>query len=145
MKTPSAENASHTPGANRYTEDDHFEDDAFVDKDPNAMDWEPISSYGKRNSPQTRSANDGTWLRQQRFFPPEEPTGLENLLMHTRLVDDDDVKKQQQLRRKSAAHVRWNWAWVYSLSIIPLLVLLSSLWWRGGLASEASEPASLQI
>ncbi|KAH9950432.1 Ima1 N-terminal domain-containing protein [Amylocystis lapponica] len=75
------------------------EDDSPVhEHDPNAMDWSPIPpaktrpSASMQNGHPTSSAreDDGAWLRPQRFFAPEEPTGLENLFARTiRLVDDE--------------------------------------------------------
>ncbi|KLO20762.1 hypothetical protein SCHPADRAFT_992074 [Schizopora paradoxa] len=143
-----SENTNSRGGEVNYYPDDDHDDDTFAAKDPNAMDWEPIATTNsaKRNPQQTRRTDDGVWLRQQRFFPPEEPTGLETLLMHTRLVDDEDVK---QRGRRNPTHVRWNWTLVYSLSIVPILVLLLSLWWRGALpyrnTNRASEPLPLQL
>jgi hypothetical protein len=44
------------------------------------IDWSPIEPSG---------ANDPSqWLRPQRFFPPEQSTGLEGLFQRTRLAED---------------------------------------------------------
>ena len=97
---------------------DHDEEDK---PDSNAMDWEPVSAVDER-----KSASNSIELRQQKFFPPEEPTGLESLLMRTRLVDEEGesaVKNRVEVKK-------WNWPLVYSVSIVPLVALLIALWLR---------------
>jgi hypothetical protein len=80
------------------------------DRDPNAMDWSPIKpaksppqrrslkmtggvgSGGLQRQQVTRTTgqwNDGSWMRPQRFFVPEEPTGLEGLFEQTISLSDD--------------------------------------------------------
>lgn len=100
-------------------------------RDQDAMDWEPLSPKVQRtqyNGP--RPTDDGSWLRQQRFFPPEEPTGLEGLLMRTRLVDEDEnttaLPNAQRASRRELR--RWHWGWVYSISAVPVLILIATLW-----------------
>ncbi|KAI0788511.1 Ima1 N-terminal domain-containing protein [Abortiporus biennis] len=76
------------------------------EKDPDAMDWSPtsspvklpsIDSYRKRPAP---LAAEGSWIRQQTFFAPEEPTGLESLFANTiKLADGDDIFKKDGKRR----------------------------------------------
>lgn len=86
--------------------------------DPNAMDWSPIAPTNNRRSVVkmtngqvqqyhypgrqqrhqhqqlktngNRRWDDGNWLRPQRFFVPEEPTGLEGLFEQTISLSDDD-------------------------------------------------------
>ncbi|KAI5124150.1 hypothetical protein M0805_000960 [Coniferiporia weirii] len=112
------------------------------ERDPDAMDWEPPSpsTAGRVATAKTnKNIDDGSWLRQQRFFPPEEPTGLEGLLMRTRLIDEDDAQMySHELKRdpdptNSAMILRWHWGWVYSVSILPVVVLLVGLWLGGRL------------
>jgi len=55
-----------------------------------SMDWAPIDS-----SP-AKQQTDNSWLRPQRFFAPENFTGLENLLSRTQLVDEDDMMQVDQ-------------------------------------------------
>ncbi|KAI0815070.1 Ima1 N-terminal domain-containing protein [Irpex lacteus] len=45
---------------------------------------------GKTNGNGNRRWDDGSWLRPQRFFVPEEPTGLEGLFEQTISLSDDD-------------------------------------------------------
>lgn len=68
-------------------------------EDPDAMDWTPTNPSTKKDrvNPSLRAGSapvhsgqgDGEdlVLRRQRFFPPEEPTGLEGLLSKTALVE----------------------------------------------------------
>ncbi|KAI0932064.1 hypothetical protein AcW1_000708 [Taiwanofungus camphoratus] len=122
------------------------DDDASLVQDPDAMDWSPIRPSSP-NKPYTGWVNvsaqdDGTWLRPQRFFAPEEPTGLENLFAKTiRLADDDQVNrerkgtsedrsKRQQARLRTLARI---WPLVAALLLIPLIgiayrVLQHSRW-----------------
>ena len=111
------------------------------DSDPDAMDWEPISPLKRTQArPQSlvagapgaaqrprKSKDDGTWLRAQKFFPPEEPTGLEGLFMRTRLVDEDEQRVRSM---NSVGGRRWKWGWVYSVSVVPVVGILVGLWMR---------------
>ena len=69
-------------------------------EDPDAMDWTPTnpSPNKERMNPFLRAGSapvrsrdgegeDDIVLRRQRFFPPEEPTGLEGLLGKTVLAE----------------------------------------------------------
>lgn len=76
-------------------DDDDDDDDGIVNsrrRDPNAMDWSPTipSPQKQRPNGQARTHDDGSWLRPQRFFAPEEPTGLESLFSTTIKLSDDD-------------------------------------------------------
>ncbi|THH10167.1 hypothetical protein EW145_g1520 [Phellinidium pouzarii] len=102
-------------------------------RDPDAMDWEPASPAVARSKINNRTEDDGSWLRRQRFFPPEEPTGLESLFMRTRLVDEDDAQISSSHRHVgfdgTVPNVCWHWGWgVYSASALPVIVLLGGLW-----------------
>ncbi|KZT72799.1 hypothetical protein DAEQUDRAFT_808781 [Daedalea quercina L-15889] len=64
-------------------------------RDPDAMDWTPTIPSPQKQTPQDpnvqgRSHDDGSWLRPQRFFAPEEPTGLESLFSTTIKLSDDE-------------------------------------------------------
>ncbi|KAH8119948.1 Ima1 N-terminal domain-containing protein [Phellopilus nigrolimitatus] len=108
-------------------------------RDPDAMDWEPATPAAKQQQQKRASQDDGSWLRRQRFFPPEEPTGLEGLLMSTRLLDedgDDPSSYERTAGAQSSAQtkmrgVRWRWGWVYSASVLPILVLVGGMWASG--------------
>jgi hypothetical protein len=67
-------------------------------EDPNAMDWTPtnpskegVNPFLRAGSAPVRSRHgegeEEVVLRRQRFFPPEEPTGLEGLLGKTVLTE----------------------------------------------------------
>lgn len=108
-------------------------------RDPDAMDWEPASPAKQAQAQahaRSTSTDDGSWLRRQRFFPPEEPTGLEGLLMRTRLLDEDEAARTERAHAQlrgggaGAGAVRWHWGWVYSASVVPVAVLLVGLWIR---------------
>lgn len=62
------------------------------EQDPNAMDWSPTVSPAKQGPHVSlKRDNNGFILRPQKFYAPEEPTGLENLFEKTiRLADGDD-------------------------------------------------------
>jgi len=67
--------------------------------DPDAMDWTPtdpspkkerVNPFLRAGSAPVRSQYEGEdelLLRRQKFFPPEEPTGLEGLLSKTALTE----------------------------------------------------------
>ncbi|KAF9029251.1 hypothetical protein BDZ89DRAFT_986161 [Hymenopellis radicata] len=96
--------------------------------DMDAMDWTPTS--GGPPKPQS----DSFWLRPQRFFAPENPTGLEGLFERTRLGGggDDVTMKDASTQESSNAVVvhLWSWWWVYALSILPVMLLLLFQRWR---------------
>lgn len=74
-------------------------DDKKEAEDPDAMDWTPTNPFPKeRMNPFLRGGSapvrsrhgegeEELVLRNQRFFPPEEPTGLEGLLSKTILAE----------------------------------------------------------
>ncbi|KAF9822098.1 hypothetical protein IEO21_00092 [Rhodonia placenta] len=102
-------------------------------RDPDAMDWSPIRPPPSRDRPHVLNGRshfgqdeDGNLLRPQRFFAPEEPTGLESLFANTiRLADDE----QENAKRQAAiAKGRHQWPWVVALSVIPLLGVAYKLW-----------------
>lgn len=107
------------------------EPEVNIRHDPDAMDWEPVTPYNNVVKPGNTSSNDGTLLRPQRFFPPEEPTGLEHLLMRTRILDDGEGKLGSVSGNVHNGYTdRWNWVWVYSISSVPVAALLIGLWLR---------------
>ncbi|KAL5535747.1 hypothetical protein ACEPAF_3841 [Sanghuangporus sanghuang] len=118
-------------------EDDEDEEDGLPrrmrPRDPDAMDWEPATpakqALAAQKNSRCRSTDDGTWLRQQRFFPPEEPTGLEGLFMRARLMDEDDAAARRA-RGSATPKRKIKWAWVYSASVVPVIAVLVALWFR---------------
>ena len=72
-------------------------------EDPDAMDWTPTNPSPKKErvNPFFRAGSDPIRsrhgeeeelvLKRQKFFPPEEPTGLEGLLSKTVLAEPPSV------------------------------------------------------
>jgi hypothetical protein len=99
---------------------------------PDAMDWTPTDPSIHHNTSTSKSRCtqnvtpepecDGLWLRPQRFFPPEQPTGLETLFAQTKLSTDNDANGHTRRQRI------WNWAWVYGMSLIPLAGVAFKAW-----------------
>ncbi|KAI6108448.1 hypothetical protein EDD16DRAFT_81692 [Pisolithus croceorrhizus] len=54
------------------------------------MDWTPTNPSPSKPGKKSVNDEDGSWLRPQRFFPPEQPTGLEALFAGTKLEDTDN-------------------------------------------------------
>ncbi|KAI0801152.1 hypothetical protein C8Q74DRAFT_470794 [Fomes fomentarius] len=100
--------------------------DDSEDRDPDAMDIDPASPVKK-----PIRDDDGSWLRPQRFFAPEEPTGLENLFARTIRLGEDtsgqngNVVQGGQNRRQGSRHtggeVLRDWRIWLALPIVPLL------------------------
>ena len=94
------------------------------DRDPDAMDIDPASPMKKPNRD-----DDGSWLRPQRFFAPEEPTGLENLFARTiRLVDTSDQSgpgtqySRRDLSRRTRRGFIRDWRMWLVMGLVPVLV-----------------------
>lgn len=75
--------------------DDAMDEDDERERDPDAMDWTPASPAAP---PRTRTEN--VLLRPQRFFPREEPTGLESLFAETIKLSDDDIARLEEQQRR---------------------------------------------
>ncbi len=60
------------------------------------MDWTPAKG----------GMQEEGWMRPQRFFPPSDPTGLEDLLSRTQIDDGD--RRRQTMNFKLAEMVGWN-------------------------------------
>ncbi|KAF8560218.1 hypothetical protein OG21DRAFT_1452054 [Imleria badia] len=103
-----------------------------VDESPDedAMDWTPTnpSPVKVKNAVDD---NDGAWLRPQRFFPPERPTGLESLFANTKL-DDGDAHSA-----KPTTLVLWNAKTIacsmvtITIILIPLSTVVYHRWMKG--------------
>lgn len=105
------------------------------DEDENAMDWTPTVPSPAKLRKIIDDNDDGSWLKPQRFFPPERPTGLESLFAGTKL-DDRDQKLSSSThptRSQATLHLfakRWWWVGAASLALIPLGAL-AFRFWRG--------------
>jgi hypothetical protein len=132
-------------------------DTEMVDDD--AMDWTPTSPQRPERSATALASNptpsqtflervragqhggdDGTWLRPQRFFPPEQPTGLEMLLAKTGLTDvvgptntdgvgvtRRDVGLWDSSVRQGLAQA-WPFRWVCVGCLVPLIGVVWHAW-----------------
>ena len=106
------------------------DDDDERKPDPDAMDIDRSSPVKLRNE-------DGHLLRPQRFFAPEEPTGLENLFARTiRLADTSEQNgragRSTSVRgfassRMVGSLLRDRRIWL-SLAIVPLLAFGYKAW-----------------
>lgn len=87
--------------------------------DEDAMDWTPtIPSPAKSKK---NADDDGAWLRPQRFFPPERPTGLESLFANTKL-DDGEGPSVKPIT--SAQKGLWNAKLVGRLVVAVAVILI---------------------
>jgi hypothetical protein len=118
--------------------DDKMDEDQSRDADAMDVDWSPKSSKVTSKFGTYSTADDGSWLRPQRFFAPEHPTGLESLLAKTGLADEG-VSMGASGRSRT---LRWNWGLVYIGSLIPLLGIAYKAWgWRS--REVAASPSML--
>jgi len=103
-------------------DNDRMDEDVNVD----TMDWTPTTPSSLPNKGKQMLNDDGSWLRPQRFFAPEHPTGLEGLFEQTKLVDDD-TDRSESGGRVDVGTI-WNWWWVYILSFVPLAGIAYKAW-----------------
>lgn len=96
------------------------------------MDWTPTTS----GDASRKADNDASWLRPQRFFVPEKPTGLEGLLESAKIQEDPmDLDPQVTARRgrnfQALTSHLWKWGPFYILFIgvcIGIFTLQRSGW-----------------
>ncbi|KAL1762324.1 Ima1 N-terminal domain-containing protein [Schizophyllum commune] len=112
-----------------------------MDEDEMAMDWTPTDPAAARR--QRRDEDDGSYIRPQRFFAPEQPTGLEGLLEKTRLEDvpmeidsSDHVANVRDTIRRLAQRVAVNWQVCLLVLGIPVLLAMG---WRMWVMREAAK------
>ncbi|KAJ7092564.1 Ima1 N-terminal domain-containing protein [Mycena epipterygia] len=103
-----------------------FPVDSKPDADEMDVDWTPADSKGKASA--SAQSSDALWLRPQRFFAPEAPTGLEGLFERTKLVDDVTMADATSRPASRPSGKAWNWWWVYASSLIPLAGLAYKAW-----------------
>ena len=91
------------------------------------MDWTPTTTSAFTTNAKLAMETDN-WLRPQRFFAPEKPTGLEGLLEGARIQDDlmvvDTPTERLHLRNKICSMLMkhlWHWGATYLLSLAGLL------------------------
>lgn len=122
--------------------DDMDEEEPERERDPNAMDWTPTSSPAKRNkgkhqngSAAGNEGNSNSWLlRPQRFFAPEEPTGLETLFARTISLSDMDQPHSngagKNTRGRFGTRQPWYWGVVIGVAVVPLLAAIAYKIWE---------------
>lgn len=112
------------------------DDEPQKSKDPDAMDWTPIKpSSSQVPNGHAHQYDDGSWIRPQRFFAPEEPTGLENLFANTvKLADDapgggpqppSGVRKREQSPRSIVT-----WMLLSAIGTAAVVTALYFVWDR---------------
>lgn len=85
------------------------------------MDWTPThaeqpaatSTFAQQ---QRRANEDDGWLRPQRFFAPEKPTGLEGLFESAHIQDEPMPMQPPEAPTHMSTHL-WKWGAFYTLSI----------------------------
>ncbi|KAJ3821804.1 Ima1 N-terminal domain-containing protein [Lentinula raphanica] len=107
-----------------------------ADEPDDKMDWSPTNpEAAKHSNPPPASSDgsdDGWWLRPQRFFAPEKPTGLESLFEKTKLVDDVPMK-DNRASSTNGTNSRWRthietWWWLYTGVLVLSMGLFLKLW-----------------
>ena len=86
------------------------------------MDWTPIHPQGTSDRVQDREG----WMRPQRFFPPEQPTGLEDLFEKARL-DVEEHAENQDRRREQTTEKDELYESAWFLGGIVVIVLVAGL------------------
>jgi hypothetical protein len=93
------------------------------DDDPDAMDWTPTNPSPKKTN-STIDYNEEVVVKPQHFFPPEQPTGLENLLSRTTLVEvSESAHNPSWTIRTTASEVKWYY-WVCALGFVPVVAFV---------------------
>lgn len=80
-------------------------------KDDDLMDWSPSEAYDQQRT--SYEVQDDSWMRPQRFFVPEKPTGLEGLFERTLLVRDEPASGRQS--KVNLIRGLYDWWWIYFL------------------------------
>ncbi|KXN83863.1 Integral inner nuclear membrane protein ima1 [Leucoagaricus sp. SymC.cos] len=124
-------------------------DDDDMNEDENAMDWTPTDPRAAASRKRKNNANqsEDVWLRPQKFFAPEKPTGLESLFARTTLEDDammvDDPEESTSGGSIFTRHFK-RWWWIYATVIIPVIVaVVVRRVWHLEITITSSEKASI--
>lgn len=98
---------------------------ANTDRDSDEMDWTPANGIDSKGKQKEAVSDDASWLRPQRFFAPEKPTGLEGLFERTK-IDDDAMSVDGATQLSLGAWLNWNWLWlICALILVPLAAALA--------------------
>jgi hypothetical protein len=95
------------------------------------MDWTPTDprAAASRKRKNVAKQSEDVWLRPQKFFAPEKPTGLEGLFARATLQDDAmmvDVPEEYStasgsILAKMLRHFK-RWWWIYATVVVPVVV-----------------------
>ncbi|KAJ4485951.1 Ima1 N-terminal domain-containing protein [Lentinula aciculospora] len=103
--------------------------------DEDSMDWSPtsINPKSERFKPPSTGRNDEWWLRPQRFFAPENPTGLESLFEKAKLADDVPMNDGTTIRSGRSSISSWKthieaWWWLYTAVLVLAMGVYLKLW-----------------
>lgn len=133
QQQPENDNDGHGHGEDTEIEEDY--------DDENAMDWTPTgpraatASAAASRRRKNKTSDENVWLRPQRFFAPEKPTGLEGLFARTRLDDDTMMMVDGRegsheasgsngdgsVLAKVVNHFR-RWWWIYATVVVPVVI-----------------------
>jgi hypothetical protein len=104
-------------------------------EEPNGdeMDWTPTNPEPSSSMSQSQRAaeSDNNWLRPQRFFAPEKPTGLEGLFESARIQDEPmPFHGNDQSRSHSLANQlsKWGPLYILCLALLVASVTYSMKW-----------------
>lgn len=109
-------------------------------EDGDEMDWAPTDPVAyaafQKGKQRPEAADDDNWIRPQRFFAPEQPTGLEGLFEKTRLIDDvaPTPDSWSFIRSNILSHLH-SWWQIYILSCILIILGVGYRGWLGRIAS----------
>ncbi|KAF8203181.1 Ima1 N-terminal domain-containing protein [Pholiota molesta] len=100
------------------------------------MDWTPTNpENGSSFTKKTTALEDDSWLRPQRFFAPEKPTGLEGLFESTRIQDEPMPYQQPDgagTKTSGLSKHLWKWGPLYTLFIALVAASVTyTLKWAG--------------
>jgi len=86
------------------------------------MDWTPTEPSASLTQTKRAAESDNNWLRPQRFFAPEKPTGLEGLFESARIQDEPmPFHGNDQSRSHLLANQLSKWGPLYILCLALLV------------------------
>ncbi|KAF9462097.1 Ima1 N-terminal domain-containing protein [Collybia nuda] len=96
--------------------------------DADAMDWTPTNVHPATQNPAKANESE-PWLRPQRFFAPENPTGLEGLFERTLLVDDTPKQVLNEFDSTAVHQIRgYRWYLLILVAVIAMGYKLKDMW-----------------
>lgn len=96
--------------------------------DVDAMDWTPTDTLSEQHKQvSAKQPDDGSWLRPQRFFAPEKPTGLEGIFERALLVNDTPSTTDDTQSRPFIIKYAGDW-WAYVLLFALIAAIMYKAW-----------------